>query len=212
MKQDSIAYIYGLRAPDSKLYFYVGSSKHPPANRFAAHKTLARKGNHYNPHLMRKMRKVGIDLVQMDTIEVCLAADQFEREHELIQRYRGQGHPLTNIKLTPPQYSAASYTAECLLNAVLAAESLPEPTGSDSLAEAYAETMRACLAKMQELTPGDLKQQLLGAASLGLVDHEVIEHLQASTATPRKEAAHEQETHQPTSGLRPSLLRRQKCS
>lgn len=98
---EGLAYVYAIRAPSDNAYFYIGSTRTTPKARFDHHKTLARQGKHYNRHLMHKLLQVGLDLAVLEVIAVCSVRDQFDVEHAFIAEYIKNGHPLTNIKLTP---------------------------------------------------------------------------------------------------------------
>lgn len=89
--------IYGLRARDSKTYFYIGSTKFTAEYRLRQHLDYIRTGHQTNRHLAHTVRKIGPDNIVVDVIEEVSPEDRFEREKEIIEAYVRQGNELTNL-------------------------------------------------------------------------------------------------------------------
>ena len=195
------AYIYGLRGPNASRYFYIGSTRHAPEDRFSAHKSLARTGKHYNRHLMHTMRKIGIDTIACDVIETCPAAQQFEREHQLINEYLANGHSLTNIMLTPhtagsdrtDPYVVRVATPAQLLKAIEISQS---PVGAaanphhQELLAAFHEVVVAYTEHANHRLNGKLREYLEEAAELELYGHEFFEFISAAEAKETERRPH----------------------
>lgn len=90
-------FIYGLRANHSTLYFYIGSTKHTPEQRFKKHISYLRAGYNKNMHFVHAVNKIGIDNVVVDTLAECSANERFKLEYEFINHLKAMGHPLTNL-------------------------------------------------------------------------------------------------------------------
>lgn len=185
--EDTTAYIYGLRAADTDQYFYIGSSRQPPAKRFNDHLSLARNGKHYNRHLMHKMRKVGLDAIALDTIATCTRSEQFELEHQIINDHLQRGHPLTNIRLIPHEAKTAAttpphyFTPEHLLLGLRYAEQPATALNphNQELMDLWSQLIRMQFAELQQRFGGRLREKLNTAADLGLSGPEFLEYMEA---------------------------------
>lgn len=98
--------IYGIRALNGSVYIYIGSTKHEVQKRFEEHLYQIKSDIHINKHFARKARKIGLDNLVVDVIEECPEDVRFVREHDLINDYLKNGHPLTNIRLAPWELEA----------------------------------------------------------------------------------------------------------
>lgn len=94
-----MATIYGIRAKNSDLYFYVGSTKYSAEHRLKQHLDYIRLGHNKNRHFVNKINLVGIENLALDTLEECNELSRWEIEYRWINQLLAGGHPLTNIKL-----------------------------------------------------------------------------------------------------------------
>lgn len=93
--------IYGLKGVGETDYFYVGSTKHSLKNRLYAHLYAARTFTGPNRHLLQKIRKVGVDNISIDLIEIVGSDNRIEREYYWINKLINDGVGLVNILTTP---------------------------------------------------------------------------------------------------------------
>jgi hypothetical protein len=89
--------VYGLRAQDSELYFYIGSTKFTAEKRLSTHLDYIRLGYNSNRHLCNKVNKVGPENVVVDVLEDTNPLDRWAREEVWIDKLIANGHPLTNL-------------------------------------------------------------------------------------------------------------------
>lgn len=106
-------YIYGLRAKDSDQYFYIGSTKFTPQQRWDNHCSYVKSGLNKNRHFVNALNKVGFDNVSVDTLAECSIEERFELEYSIIADYLKRGHKLTNIVHTLEQ--SRSYRSKLLM-------------------------------------------------------------------------------------------------
>lgn len=96
------AVIYGLRAVNSLMYFYVGSTKHSAAVRFRQH--LDGLGRNGNRRFVNKIRTIGRVNVCCDVLDEVAVSDRWDAEYGQIAKLRALGHPLVNV-VTAESYS-----------------------------------------------------------------------------------------------------------
>lgn len=99
-----MAVIYGLRAKDSDLYFYIGSTKHSLEHRYKQHVDYTTRGYNKNLHFVNKVSQVGWKNVTADVLVECTEDERFAIEYQWIQSFLSLGHPLTNIMHNADQY------------------------------------------------------------------------------------------------------------
>lgn len=99
-------YIYGLRPKDCDQYFYIGSTKFSPEQRWSSHISYVKHGLNKNRHFVNKLNQIGIDNVVVDTLAECSKEERFELEYSMVQDYLNHGHKLTNIIHTFEQSKA----------------------------------------------------------------------------------------------------------
>lgn len=73
-------YIYGLRAKDSRDYFYVGSTKRDLDWRLDKHKNHIASGLHRNAEFTRVAQQIGLDNLAIELIETVNQDQRFQRE------------------------------------------------------------------------------------------------------------------------------------
>lgn len=196
------AFIYGLRAASSNQYFYIGSTRQSLKDRFDGHKSLARTGKHYNRHLMHTMRQIGIEHVICEPIEACPVADQFQREHDLINQYLAEGHALTNLKLTPhlpsgeslDPYIARVTTPERLLVALQTSQREPgtaEDPRYQAILEGFHAVIVTYLDHANQRLNGRLRHYLEEAAEQELHGHSFFAFMNDAEAEEAERRARE---------------------
>jgi len=94
-----MATIYGIRAKDSKQYFYVGSTKFSAEYRLQQHLDYIRADKNHNRHFVSKIKQVGIENLIIETLEVCNDTNRWQIEDNWIKKLKAEGHKLTNLKL-----------------------------------------------------------------------------------------------------------------
>jgi hypothetical protein len=90
------AYIYGIREQYTDAYFYIGSTRHNPQDRFRHHLYQVAAGKHANRYFQNKVRKIGVDRVCMDIIKEVSDRDRWRIERDYIERYVANGCNLVN--------------------------------------------------------------------------------------------------------------------
>jgi hypothetical protein len=103
------AAVYGLRAKDSDLYFYVGCSRHDPQDRLVEHLSQAKGGYHANKHFTNKVKKIGSKNVVCDVLELVQPGEQFVAEKTWIEKLKTNGHNLVNRIHNEIEYEVADY-------------------------------------------------------------------------------------------------------
>lgn len=96
--------IYGLRASDSDVYFYIGSTKFAAEYRLQQHIDYIKCGRQTNRHLAHTMRKIGFENVVVEVIEEVAAEDRFDREREIVVDHLRRGVGLTNLVYNGIEY------------------------------------------------------------------------------------------------------------
>jgi len=118
--------VYGIRAKNEAVYFYVGSTRHSVTRRFKAHLQDAKTKKHCNKHFQNKVRLLGLGNVVVDTLESVSTQHRFEAEYSWINKLLREGHPLTNHRLSPwphevPELTPAKFARQ-IFEALLAPE------------------------------------------------------------------------------------------
>ena len=93
----SMATIYGIRKIGNEHPFYIGCTIHDINARFKQHIYSVSALQHPNKHFQNKVKKIGIDNVEVYVIESVKSGKQFDREEYWIAKYLGDGVKLTNI-------------------------------------------------------------------------------------------------------------------
>ena len=91
--------IYGIRAKDSDVYFYVGSTKFSPDKRLKNHLQYIKGGLNKNRHFTNKVNQVGFDNLIIETLVECGESERWALEDKWIDKLRIEGHPLTNLAM-----------------------------------------------------------------------------------------------------------------
>lgn len=89
------AYIYALRERAADKPFYIGSTLYPN-KRLADHLAAVQNGTNANRHFCNTVRKIGLDRVVMDVVEIVPKEARWDAEVDWIKRTVGQGVNLTN--------------------------------------------------------------------------------------------------------------------
>lgn len=90
------ASIYGLRAIDSGLYFYVGSTEKSPLVRLSTHLRDVVNGRHKNKHFVNKVKKLGFDNIACDVLALTDKVNRWDVEKYWIVNLIESGHKLVN--------------------------------------------------------------------------------------------------------------------
>lgn len=88
------AFIYGLRALNSKKYRYIGTTIQDPEKRIAKHLEKAMNNSHENKALQQFLLD---SKFQIDILAECDTEKQFIVEKNLIRLFIKLKHPLLNI-------------------------------------------------------------------------------------------------------------------
>jgi hypothetical protein len=106
-----MACIYGLRAKNSFLYIYIGSTKYTAMERWKKHQEYIRLGYNRNRHFVNAINKIGVENIAVDVLAECEPSQQFTIEYQLLEQYRALGHPLTNIVYSGSEYALEAQVA-----------------------------------------------------------------------------------------------------
>lgn len=98
------ASIYGIYKVGSDVPFYIGSTRYDKERRFYNHISLVKNEAHQNKHFSNKVKKIGIDNVEVRLIHSVENAQQFFAEKELIEWALD-----CDIKLTNRIYNGISW-------------------------------------------------------------------------------------------------------
>lgn len=92
----SVAYVYGLRAADSREYFYVGCTKDDPHERLREHLYQVATGTHSNKHFANKVRVIDAKNVVCDVLETTDILRRWQVEIQWINKLLADGVKLVN--------------------------------------------------------------------------------------------------------------------
>jgi len=96
LRMMSSAYIYGIWVKGDLHPFYVGSTRHSVERRFGNHLYGVTSGTHSNKHFINKVKKHGVDCVEVRTIKAVPVDRQFDVEKDEIERQLACGAELVN--------------------------------------------------------------------------------------------------------------------